>query len=250
MTAPQRGAVIPKTLPSCNRVRRGPGYTPHMADYPIVHAARRWLAEHNQAMRRELLLLSLGYLAVAAIAAYIGWHLISTILVLLVGATGSILGLVVVAVVAIALAIAGFRVREEPLVSGATNVGRAGTKRGMSMSLFEILSEVLRIALLLLLAPVKAPFEIRRNILARSRLVQMDFEPVAAVLAEVVERRAGVPIDELTLKLGLADPLATREDLADIRGVVFLDEPDRVTLTETVQLEILASVRHDLADPS
>jgi hypothetical protein len=55
-----------------------------------------------------------------------------------------------------------------------------------------------------------------------------------------VERRAGVPFDELTVKLGLEDPLAVREELADVRGVVFLDEPDRVTLTETVQHEILA----------
>lgn len=205
-----------------------------MADYPTVHAARRWLGTHIEDSRREALLFAVGYAVVAFIAAVLAFWLFSAFL-------GVVFGLIGLSIFAVACVLLNIRLGEDPLISGSTSVARGGfTRGGMNMSLFDVLVAVFRIVIALLMAPLTAPREILQNLQRRTRLAGMDAEPVAAVLAELVERRAGVPIDELTLKLGLEDPLATREQLADVRGVVFLDEPDRVTLTETVQHEILA----------
>jgi hypothetical protein len=205
-----------------------------MADYPTVHAARRWLGTHIEDSRRESLLFAAGYAGVALIAAVLAFWLLSAFL-------GVVFGLIGLSIFAIACVVLNIRLGEDPLISGSTSVARGGFSRGgMNMSLFDVLVAVFRIVIALLMAPLTAPREISQNLQKRARVAGMDTEAVAAVLAELVERRAGIPMDELTLKLGLADPLATRDQLADVRGVVFLDEPDRVTLTETVQHEILA----------
>lgn len=201
-----------------------------MADNIHQSDAELWLADHNHKARRELMFVAIGYLVGGlTIAAAAFWFL---------NWLYAISGLILIGVAY--LACGGFRT-EPPLISAETSRPRLlGVPRMANLSWWgpELIQREMQWILTALMAPISLPREAWRLMQTRNRLAVMDEPLVASVLARIVERRGGVLLVDLCQELGLDEPVRLLDQLADVRGVVFLQNPDRVTLTEPVMNEI------------
>jgi len=201
-----------------------------MAENIYLPDAELWLANHNYQARRELLLTAVGYVVGGLAIAFAAFWFLNWLYAL-----G---GLILIGVAY--LACGGFRT-EPSVISAETSRPRLlGVPRMANLSWWgpELIQREMQWILAGLMAPISLPREAWRLLQARRRLATMNEPLVAQVLARIAQRRGGVELVELCDELGLDEPVRVLDQLVDVRGVVFLQDPDRVTLTEPVMNEI------------
>ncbi|MEE9312351.1 MAG: hypothetical protein V3V10_08065, partial [Planctomycetota bacterium] len=90
----------------------------------------------------------------------------------------------------------------------------------------------------MLSAPISLPTEAWKMHKRRNRLAELDTTPAAMVLALITERDAAYLVEELNEAMGEEQATQALGDLTDINPVVWLTDPDRVSVTDTVQNKI------------
>jgi hypothetical protein len=199
-----------------------------MAQRIWLENARMWLTNEVHERRRLDLLIALGMLAVSAASVAFGVWLIGFPFT-----AGVLMGMGVVYLVY------GRFVADRPVISAETSRPRTlGVARNpiFTRNVYEQGHVDISYAIGFLMAPIHLVVEAARSLRQRSRLQSLDVEPVADLLAQLTEQRAAIPADEVVSRL--PDGEATLHLLAGLRGVVLLNNPRRISLTDTVADEI------------
>jgi hypothetical protein len=192
---------------------------------PLYHdEALMWLANHVHERRRELLLISIGLLVVTAMAVGAGMYVL--------GWTFGPLGLLLILV---AYAVCGGFRAEEPLINAQTIRPRLNdvprSQAGLAWWGPEQIRREMAFAMGALTAPVHLPVEAWRAMKRRRKLSRLNEDAVGSILAAITERNGAYTFDELFERFGDDTTSAALTDLRDLEPVVWLADPDRVSLS-------------------
>ena len=190
--------------------------------------ARMWLTNEAHERRRNDLLLAVAYLLVAIGSVVLGLWLLGTPITA---------GLLVIMGV-LYLVYGRFRT-EAPVISAETSRPRTlGVIRNASLTRNAYKQVWFDWSYILgfLMAPIHLVVEAGRLMRRRAALVNIETDAIATVFAMLAERRCAIALEELSDHLPDAEAAITQ--LHDLRGVVILRNPDRISLTDPVVDEI------------
>ncbi len=187
--------------------------------------ARMWLTRHVQDERRFLALSAVGLLAGTVVAVFAGLFVL--------GWSAGMLGLIIIGVAY--LTVGGFR-SEEPVINAQTIrprlTGVPRSQMGLAWWGPEQIRREMAWVIGMLTAPVHLPVMAWKMMKQRKRLLEVEDSPAAQILALIVERDGAWTFDELCERLGEEQTNLGLGALVDVEPVIWLQEPDRVALTD------------------
>lgn len=203
-----------------------------MDDLIYLEDARMWLTRHVREERQSLAMVAAGLVLVAAVAVLVGFWLL-----------GPLIGLAGLVVITIAW-LAGSRFTpERPVIRAETARPRlTGVPRMQNAVLYgpEFIENYIRVILACLLAPIHLPVEAFKMMKRRRRLLELEDSPAAEILAMIAERNGAWTFDELYERMGEERATLGLGALVDVEAVIWLQEPDRVALTDKAKDAIRA----------
>ncbi|MBZ0136273.1 MAG: hypothetical protein K8I27_07870 [Planctomycetes bacterium] len=196
-----------------------------------LEESRMWLANHVHERRREMLLVSVGLLVAAGLATAAGMFVL--------GWYGGFGGLLILLVGY--WACGGF-LAEEPLINAQTIRPRLNDVPRSQARLAwwgpEQTRREMAFILAALTAPIHLPVEVWRTMRRSRRLAELEEEPVSLVLAAITERNGAWTFDELFERFGDETTSTALVAMHDLEPVIWLNEPERVTLTDAARQAI------------
>lgn len=194
--------------------------------------ARMWLVDHVHAARRDLLVIA-GLLVLLAIGSFLAAAFLA-------GFDVAGIGLLIVAFIYFVL---GRLPREQATIRADTVRKRTlFVPRMMNVGVYDLhwLGHLIRAVITLVTAPISLSTEAWLLMRKRTRLGEVSDENVARVLAAIVERDGAIDVNELFQRFGDGPTSDALLQMHDLSPVIWLHDPERVSLTTEAREAIRA----------